>query len=176
MPKAAIFVLTGLLWLVYGALIQLGANYLDPRHLIDFAAIYLFSGALLSLALALPLLGRLGSRSWMERVGLLGGIGSGSAAVVNVLEDGLNIEWMFLPFVVSALVLAVALLLLTVGFAFFEQGWARLLALVPVSGLIGAQGLAGGLVALVAWLSAAAFVLMRRRTAPVKTLPAQIQD
>lgn len=62
MPTAALFILTGVLWLAYGALIQAGADYLDPRQLIDFAAIYLFSVALLALAFALPALGRLSGR------------------------------------------------------------------------------------------------------------------
>ncbi|MDL2334580.1 MAG: hypothetical protein QFC55_00935 [Chloroflexota bacterium] len=160
-PTAALFVLTGVLWLAHGALIQAGADYLDPRQLIDFAAIYLFSAALLALAFAVPALGRLSSRRWAARVGLIGGIGSGTAAVVNILEDGLNIEWMFLPFVVSALTVTVALLVLTLAFALFEHGAYRLLAIVPLSGLLGFQGLLGGALALAAWLGAAAFVLLR---------------
>jgi hypothetical protein len=162
MPTAAAFTLTGVLWLAYGALIQAGADYLNPSQPIDFAVIYLFSAALLALAFAVPALGRLGRRDWIRKAGVVGGIAAGTSAVANVLEDGLEIDWMFLPFVVSALIVACALIGMAAGFALFGRGAERLLALVPLSGLIAAQALIGGALALVAWLAAAAFVLRRR--------------
>lgn len=167
MPSATTFVLTGIVWLAYGALIHAGADYLDPRQLVDFTAIYVFSAALSAFAIALPLLGRLGTRRWIGRCGMLGGAGAGAAAIVNIIEDGLNVEWMFLPFVVSALVVAIALLLMTVGFALFERGADRLLAFVPLAALIGFQGLLGGVVALAVWVGAAIFVLRRSQRGPI---------
>ncbi len=70
---------------------------------------------------------------------------------------------MFLPFVVSALVVAGTLLVMTLAFALFERGANRLLALVPLAGLTGFQGLVGGVVAVVAWSGAAVFVVKARR-------------
>ena len=165
MRSAAVFVVTGILWFVDGALIKLGADYMDPRRLIDYAAIYVFSASLLSLAFALPLLGRLSSRGFVGRAGLVGGVGAGAASIVNVLEDGLNIEWMFLPFVVGISVVTFSSLVMTIGFAAFGRGWARLLGIVPLGATIGAQGLLGSVFALTVWLVGAAFVVHRRRAA-----------
>lgn len=163
MLRAATFTLTGLLWLGYSVVASTGANYLEPERLIDFVAIYGFSAALFALAVALPLLGQLGRRRWVLLAGRLGGLAAATAAIVNVFEDGLNIEWMFLPFVASSLAMAFALLAMTGGFAVFGRGAERLLAIVPLSALLGFQGLLGGVVALVAWLGAAVVVARRRR-------------
>lgn len=92
------------------------------------------------------------------------------ASLANVAEDDLQMSWAFFVFVAGTAVLLLALLPLTVVIAFTRRGAARLLALIPAGTMAGVVFfvIAGGVIMLVAWVSAAAVALTTTARTPVQ--------
>ena len=127
-----------------------------------------FSGALLSLAVALPVFGRMVGGRWVARLSFIAGSGVALSSIANVFEDGLRIEWVFFVFILGEMILLAGLLALATAIAWTGRGRYRLLALVPLGTGTGVIlfVVAGGPIMLVTWLAAAgaAFALDARST------------
>ena len=120
-----------------------------------------FSALLLTLAVALPVYGRMVGGRWVLRLSLAAGAGAALASVANIFEDGLQMDWVFFVFVMATAIINLALLALTVVIARTGRSSHRLLALIPAGTLAAIifNVWAGGVVMLVTWLAAAAVAL-----------------
>lgn len=120
-----------------------------------------FSATLLTLAIAVPVFGRLVGGATAIRLATIGGAGVALSSVANVLEDGFRIEAAFFLFVAGTLTLNLALLALTIEIARRPGVRARVLAVIPAGALVGILLFVavGGPVMLVTWLAAAAAAL-----------------
>jgi len=159
MLRAALFALTGVAFFVYWVVanpsFEGAAGQTEWPHVLGFSAV------LLSLALALPVFGRMVGGRWVTRLSLVAGAAVATSSIANIFEDGLNIEEAFLFFILGELVMLAALLPLSAVIAWTGRGPHRLLALVPlgtVAGLI-LFVVAGGVIMLVTWGAGAAFAL-----------------
>ena len=120
-----------------------------------------FSALLLTLAVALPVYGRMVGGRWVLRLSLAAGAGAALASVANIFEDGLQMDWVFFVFIMATAIINLALLALTVVIARTGRSSHRLLALIPAGTLAAIifNVWAGGVVMLVTWLAAAAVAL-----------------
>ncbi|MEP6892793.1 MAG: hypothetical protein ABI927_03340 [Gaiellaceae bacterium] len=125
-----------------------------------------FSTALLALALAVPMFGRLVGGRWVAGLSLLAGAGVALCSLANVVEDGLQFGWALWGFIVGTAITYLGLFPLTVAVMLTSRGGRRLLALVPAAtgAAITFWVVAGGVIMLAAWLGAAtlAFALPTR--------------
>jgi hypothetical protein len=119
----------------------------------------LFSATLLSLAVALPVFGRMVGGPQVVRVATIAGAVASLCSVANIFEDGFQIDWFFFVFVLGLLILDVALLALTIVIARTARDRQRLLAVIPAGTLAGFLlfPVAGGPIMLITWLAAAAW-------------------
>lgn len=165
--RAALFALTGValfvLWVVERPSREMTASMTEWPHVLWFSA------TLLTLAVALPVFGRMvGGRS-VIRLAAIAAAAIALTSVANILEDGVGIDGFFFAFVGGTLIFEVALLAMTIVIARAVPGRARLLALIPMGTAAGiilfVDG--GGVILLVTWLAAAAVALaMPARPAP----------
>jgi hypothetical protein len=121
-----------------------------------------FGGALLILAVALLLYGRMVGGRRAFQVSAIVGASLALAAVSNVVEDGLGKEAFFLVTAVLTAVTGLGLLTLTLVIARVGHGGYRWLAVIP---LLTATAIvmyvwAGGPIMLAAWLGAAGLALL----------------
>jgi hypothetical protein len=147
-----------------------GPDNQDPVSVSDWFATLGFSVALIGLAAALPVFGRLFGEPVVFRVSLVPAVGAALGGVANILEDGLQLGWAFWFFVLGSGLSVLGLAALAVVIAFIGRGGGRLMAAVPAGTLVGQLlfPVGGGVLMLVAWLGAAAFVLGRaERIGPV---------
>jgi hypothetical protein len=133
----------------------------------DWGYVLAFSAAILSLAVALPVFGRLVGGRTAARVSAVPAAGAGVGSLANILEDGLQLGWAFFGFVAGSALLVFGLLAFTAVVVLGGQGRRRLLALIPAGTMVGIvfYVAVGGPLMLATWLAAAAFAL----TAPVAT-------
>ena len=160
--QAALFVSVGVLFFLRGR--QVGsADFMDPETLNDWLSVYGFSLALICLAIALPVFAGLTGERLSYKTSIVPAAGSALGSVSNLLEDGLGWSWAFWVFVMSAFLINVGLLALTLVMAWTGRGLGRLLAAVPAGTFAGvlAFEVTGGLLMLVTW-SVAAIVAVRR--------------
>jgi len=137
--------------------------------------VLLFSAALLILAFALAVFGRMVGGRWVLRLSLLAGAGAALGSIANVVEDGLDMGWAFWGFILSLVIINPALVALTVVIATGRSGH-RLLALIPAATLAAIIFYVhlGGPLMLATWLAAAAVALVipTRAAAPAApTMP-----
>jgi MFS family permease len=134
-----------------------------------------FSAALLSLAVALPVFGRMVGGRQVVRLATICGAAASLCSVANIFEDGFQIEWFFFVFVLGLLILDVALLALTIVIARTAPDRYRLLAGIPAGTLAGILifPVAGGPIMLITWLVAAIAALkMSSGRTPLPVEPA----
>jgi hypothetical protein len=133
-----------------------------------------FSATLLSLAVALPVFGRMVGGPQVVRWATIAGAGVGLSSVANVIEDGFRIEGAFFLFILGTWTVNIALLALTIELARSAPNRLRLLAVIPAGTVAGILFFVavGGPVMLITWLTAAAAALMMAgRRAPVPAAP-----
>ncbi len=170
MLRAVVFTATGLL---FGAssLVMLGdPNFQHPATALDWFATLSLSAALLALAVALPMLARLVGGRRLYLVSVFGAFGAAVAGIANLVEDGLQLDWAFLPFIAGALIVQVGLVGMTVLMFLRSDNRTRLLALVPLITAVDILALhahGGGVVVAMAWIGAA-FVALRAPTQDLK--------
>lgn len=171
MSRSLMFALTGILW--FGSWVVPPSFEMTPS-MAKWLVVLLFSASLLSLAVALPVFGRMVGGPQVARWASIAGASAGLCSVANIFEDGVQIDWFFFVFVVGLLTLDFALLALTIVIARTAPDRYRLLAVIPAGTLAGilAFPMVGGPVMLVTWLgAAAAAVTVARRQAPIPATP-----
>lgn len=97
----------------------------------------------------------------MFRASLIPSLGCALAAIINDLEDGLQLSWLFWGFVASSAITVLGLLVLTILTAATSRGATLLLAVVPgatMAGVILFEPV-GGILMLAAWACAAVVAL-----------------
>jgi hypothetical protein len=168
--RPLLFGLTGFLWLVSWVV---GPSFEMVPSMARWLVVLVFSAALLSLAVALLVVGRMVGGPWVVRMAIIAAAAASLCGVANVFEDGFQIDSFFLVFVGGLLTLDLALLILTLLVARTAHGRSRLLALIPAGTLLGILlfPFVGGPLMLITWLGAAAAAL--RMPAPQTPLPAE---
>jgi hypothetical protein len=169
--RSLLFALTGILLLVSWVA---GPSFEMAPSMAKWLVVLSFSAALLSLALALLLFGRMVGGPSVVRSATIAGAAAGLCGVTNLFEDGFQIEWFFLVFVLGLLILDVALLALAIVIARTAPDRYRLLAVIPAGTVAGILlfPMAGGPIMLITWLVAAvASLSMPSPQTPVPAAP-----
>ena len=163
MRRSALFALTGVAFFVFWVVAR--PSFQMTASMTEWPNVLWFSATLLSLAVALPVFGRMVSGRWVVRLASIAGAGVALSSVANIFEDGFQIDWVFFIFILGTLILNVALLALTIVIAWTVAGRHRLYALIPAGTLAGILlfVVAGGPVMLITWLAAAAAAVMTSR-------------
>lgn len=170
--RSLLFALTGILFLVSWVA---GPSFEMTASMAKWLVVLSFSASLLSLAIALPVFGRMVGGPQVVRSATVAGAVASLMSVANIFEDGFQIEWVFFVFVLGLLILDVALLALTIVIARTALGRYRLVAVIPAGTLAGILlfPFAGGPILLITWLAAAAAALqMPSSQTPVPAEPA----
>ena len=167
--RSLLFVLMGVLWLASWVT---GPSYEMPASMARWLVVLLFSASLLSLAVAVRVFGRMVGGRLVVRFATIAGAAASLCSVVNIFEDGFQIDSFFFAFVLGLLILDVALLALTVLIARTAPDRYRLFAIVP-AGTVGAIlfPVATGPTMLITWLIAAVAAL--NVPSPQTPLPAE---
>lgn len=170
MSRSALFALTGILWLVSWVA---GPSFQMTASMAKWLVVLLFSATLLSLAVALPVVGRMVGGPWVVRLATIAGAAASLCSVANIFEDGFQIDWFFLVFVLGLLILDVALPALTIVIARTAPDRYRLLAVIPAGTVAGILlfPVAGGPIMLITWLMAAVAAL--KMPSPQTLVPAE---
>ena len=172
MMRAAFFTLVGVAFFVFWVLAD--PSYEETASQSERKWVLAFSGVLLLLAFALPMLAQLVGERVVFRVSLVPAAGVALSSFANILEDGLQLEWVFYVFVLGSAIQLLGNLALTAAIAFVGRGGFRLLAVVP-AGTVAAIILfvvAGGPIMLATWLTAAAVALALPKRAAAQAAPA----
>jgi len=172
MMRAAFFALVGVAFFAFWVLAD--PSYEETASQSEWKWVLTFSGVLLLLAFALPMLAQLVGEPVLFRVSLVPAAGVALSSFANIVEDGLQVEWFFYVFVLGSAIQLLGNLALTAAVAFVGRGRRRYLAIVP-AGTVAAIILfvvAGGLIMLATWLTAAAFALALRRSIAAQAAPA----
>jgi hypothetical protein len=158
MLRSALFAFVGLAFFVYWVVA-------DPSHeesadQSEWSSVLAFSGVILLLAFAVPTLARLVGGRLAFRVSLVAAAGATLSSVANIFEDGLQMSWVFLVFILCEAFMQLGLVALT-GVIAFSGGRYRLLALAPAGTIAGITlfVVAGGPIMLASWLTAAVLAL-----------------
>lgn len=140
-----------------------GPDFQHPVTVSDWFATLGFSAVLFGLAAALLMFGRMFGDSRIRRVSFVPGIGAALGGASNILEDGLQLEWAFWAFVLSAGLTVLGLAALTIAIVVLARGGDRLLAAVPAATLVGQLvfPVGGGLLVAAAWIG---YAWVQRRT------------
>ena len=165
MSRAALFVITGLLWAVHSLVVLADGASRDRPPPGDWSRVLLFSAAIASFALAIRAFARMVGGRVATRIAYAVTAGALLASVANVFEDGFGVDAAFWPFVVGTVVIVPGLALLTALVAF--RGPSRVLAIVPGACLLDIlllHPVGGGVLTLLAWLVAAAESIRRTRS------------
>ena len=167
MLRAAVFASVGVAffahWLITDPSFEGSTSQSEWRYVLGFSA------TLLTLALALPLFGRMVGGDWVFRWSIAAAAGVILGSVANIFEDGLKIDWFFFVFVFATAVISLFLLALSLAVAGTRRRAHKLLGLIPGATLAGLilYVWAGGPIMLVTWLVAAATAV---------ALPARMQQ
>jgi len=154
-------------WVVARPSFEMTASMTEWPHVLWFSA------TLLSLAVALPVFGRMVGGRWVVRLASIAGAGLGLSSVANIFEDGFRIEAFFFALILGTLILDVALLALTIIIARTIPGRYRLFAVIPAGTVAGILLFvaAGGPIMLVTWLAAAAAAAVTSGWAAIRGAP-----
>ena len=153
--RSLLFALTGVLWLMsWVAPLSFEMAPSPAKWLV----VLLFSAALLALAVAITVFGRMVGGPHVARLATIAGAAASLMSVANIFEDGVQIEWVFFVFVLGLLILDVVLLALAIVIARTARDRYRLFAVVPTGMLVGILlfPFVGGPMTLITWLAAAA--------------------
>lgn len=155
--QAALFALAGVSSFAYWILADPGPDTIST----EWRYVLLFSLSLLALGVALPVFGSMVGGRFATRVSLVAGSAAVFGSVVNIVEDGLGVEWAFWGFVAATAIQLLALLVLTVVVALATRNRRRWWALVPAGTALAILLYVqiGGIIMLVTWLAAAAVAL-----------------
>lgn len=170
--RSLLFALTGTLLFVFWVVARPSSEMTESMT--EWPNVLWFSATLLSLAVALPVFGRMVGGPQVVRLAAIAGAGVGLSSVANVFEDGFQIEAAFFLFILGTLIVDVALLALTIVIARTAPNRYRLLAVIPAGTVAGILFfvVAGGPVMLITWLAAAAAaVKMPRPRTPMPAAP-----
>ena len=165
MSRSLLFALAGILLFVFWAVARPSSEM--TASMTEWPNVLWFSATLLSLAVALPVFGRMVGGPQVVRLASIAGLGVGLSSVANIFEDGFRIDGFFFAFILGTWTLHIALLALTIVIARSFPGRYRLLAVIPAGTVAGILlfVVAGGPVMMATWLGAAtAAVLMSGRT------------
>ena len=160
MRRAALFIFVGVGFLVLFLHRLTDPDFQDPVSFSDWFATLGFSVALFALAAALLVFGRLFGEPLIRRMSFVPSVGAALGGASNILEDGLQVDWAFWLFVLSAGLSALGLAALTAVIALTGRERGRLLAAVPAATLVGQLTfpVGGGLLMAGAWLGLATLV------------------
>lgn len=172
MSRSLLFALTGVAFFVYWAVAR--PSFEMTASMTEWPSVLWFSATLLSLAVALPVFGRMVGGPRVVRLASISGAGVGLSSVANIFEDGFRIDVFFFAFILGTLILDVALLALTIVIARTFRGRYRLLALIPAGTVAGILlfVVAGGPVMLITWLGAATAAVLMSGRGPIPATPA----
>ena len=172
MSRSLLFALTGVAFFMFWAIAR--PSFEMTASMTEWPQVLWFSATLLSLALALPVFGRMvGGRS-VVRLASIAGAGVGLSSIANIFEDGFGIDAFFFAFILGTLILNVALLALTIVIARALRGRDRLLAIIPAGTVAGILlfVVAGGPLMLLTWLGAATVAVRMPGRTPIPAAPA----
>ncbi len=170
--RSLLFATTGVALFAYWSIAR--PTFEITASMKEWPTVLWFSATLLSLAVTLPVFGRMVGGPQVVRWATIAGAGVGLSSVANVIEDGFRIEGAFFLFIMGTWTLNIALIALTIVLARTFGGRDRLLAFIPAGTVAGILlfVVAGGPIMLITWLGAAAAALMMpSRQTPV---PAEI--
>ena len=129
-------------------------TYWSPTSMLDYAAVALYSGGLITLALCI----------WRLRVlrtpavslgGAAAAFGLGAAGIVNLIEDGLGLKALGVVYVAAILIGTLALIPLGLGLARSKgPRWVGAVALLTLAGLILSSTWYGNLILAGTWVCA----------------------
>ena len=167
MSRSLLFALTGVAFFVFWVVVR--PSFEMTASMTEWPQVLWFSATLLSLAVALPVFGRMVGGPRVVRLASIAGAGVGLSSVANIFEDGFRIDGFFFVFILGTLILDVALLALTIVIARTCRGRYRLLAVIPAGTVTGILlfVVAGGPVMLVTWLGAAAVAVLMSGQTPI---------
>jgi hypothetical protein len=163
-----LFAVAGVAFFLFWAIAR--PSFAMTESMTEWPQVLWFSATLLSLAVSLPVFGRMVGGHRVVQLGFIAGGGVGLSGIANVFEDGFGIDSFFLAFVSGMFILNVALLVLAIVIVRAKPGWYRLLAVIPagtVAGIVLFVAV-GGPVMLLAWLGAAAAAILPGGT-PIPT-------
>ncbi len=170
--RSLLFALTGMTFFTYWGIAR--PSFDMTASMKEWPTVLWFSVTLLSLAVALPMFGRMVGGPRVIRLASIAGAGMALSSVANIFEDGFRIEGFFFAFILGSWILDVSLLALTIVIARTFRGRYRLLAVIP-AGTVAAILLfvvAGGPVMLATWLGAAAAAVLVSGRPPIPAAPA----
>lgn len=171
MRRPLLFAFTGLAFFVFWSLAH--PSFEMTASMTEWPQVLWFSATLLSLAVALPVFGRMMGSRWSVRLASLAGAGIGLSGIANIFEDGFGIDAFFFAFILGNLILQVSLLVLVIVIARTFRGRHKALALIPAGTITGIVLFvaAGGPVMLVTWLGAAAAAVLMSGRPPILATP-----
>jgi hypothetical protein len=155
LSRSLLFALTGIaffvFWFVARPSNEMTASMQEWPHVLWFSA------TLMTLAVALPVFGRMVGGPTVARAATIAGAGVGVSSVANIFEDGFRIEAFFFVFILGVWILDLAALAVAILIARSAPGRYRLLALIPAGTLAGILLFTGpgGPIMLPTWLAAA---------------------
>jgi hypothetical protein len=157
--RSALFAFVGLAFFVYWVVAD--PSFEESARQSEWSYVLAFSGVILLLAFAVPTLAQLVGGRLAFRVSLAAAAGATLSSVANIFEDGLQMSWVFVVFILGEGFMQLGLLALTGVIAFSGRGGYRLLALVPAgtTAAIILFVVAGGPIMLASWLTAAMLAL-----------------
>ena len=156
LPRALLLTLPGVAFLAYWVIADPG--YEASAAQTTWPHVLGFSGALATLAVALPLFGSQVTGRNARRWSAVAAAAAGANSLTNIIEDGVGVEGMFMVFVAGTAVMIVALIGLSVVIATAPGSTSRLLALIPVGTVVATVAFvaAGGPIMAATWIGAAA--------------------
>jgi hypothetical protein len=163
--RALLFVVTGSAFMAAWILVGPGTPTTEVMQ--QWPVVLGFSAALATLAVAVPVFGRMVGGTSVRRLSRLAGVLVAGLAAINILEDGFRIDEMFIAFVAGLLAAEVTLAALAVAIIRSASRSTRLFGLVPAATLVSVIlfPVLGGPLMLVVWTAAASGAVgLARRT------------
>jgi len=172
MSRSVLFAITGVALFTYWVVAR--PSFARTAAMTEWPHVLWFSATLLSLAVALPVFGRMVTGPQVVRSASIAGAGVGLSSMANIFEDGFRIDGFFFAFIVGTLILHVSLLALAIVIARRYRGPYRLLAVIPLGTVAGILlfVVAGGPILLITWLGAGTAALLMSGRTPIPAAPA----
>lgn len=157
--RALLFAATGVVFLVYWFVADPGYEVSETQA--QWPYVLAFSGIILMSGFAIFHFGRMVGGHSEGRMAKVAAAGAALASVVNVVEDGFGVEWLFVGFMIGTLAMHVGLLGLAYVLAVRGAGRRRWLSLIPLatSASVITFVTVGGWLMLATWLAAAVVAL-----------------
>jgi hypothetical protein len=167
--RVSTWLLTGIVWAVSSLIRGVGhATYWAPVTPLDWGAVLTWSGGLVLLAASLLLaVGAVALRGPTATIVYLTAAGAATAAVANLLEDGVGVQGLGAVYVAGILVAWLGLALLAVLFA-RRRRWDAAVAFALLFAGVALDTLGGGVLVLAGWGTMAVTHRGRRLPLPVR--------